>query len=60
MVDLDGIKYLDCCNNVACVGHAHPNVVKAGQAELANIQTNGRFLNPVQQRYLRSVLMFLQ
>lgn len=53
---MDGNKYLDCCNNVACCGHAHPTVVKAGQDELANIQTNGRFLNPVQQRYLAKLL----
>lgn len=56
MRDVDGNLHLDCCNNVACVGHAHPTVVKAGQAELANIQTNGRFLNPVQQRYLAKLL----
>ncbi len=56
MIDIDGNRHLDCCNNVACVGHAHPSVVKAGQEELAKIQTNGRFLNPVQQRYLDKLL----
>jgi ethanolamine-phosphate phospho-lyase len=56
MRDVDGNLYLDCCNNVACVGHAHPSVVAAGQRELANIQTNSRFLNPVQQRYLTKLL----
>lgn len=57
--DIDGNLHLDCCNNVACVGHAHPTVVAAGQKELANIQTNGRFLNPVQQRYLSKLLKTL-
>lgn len=56
MIDVDGNHHLDCCNNVACVGHAHPAVVAAGTAELGNIQTNGRFLNPVQQRYLTKLL----
>eukprot|EP01042_Synura_sphagnicola_P027053 gene27053-34943_t len=56
MRDIDGNLHLDCCNNVACVGHAHPNVVRAGQQELANIQTNGRFLNPIQQRYVTKLL----
>lgn len=56
MRDIDGNLHLDCCNNVACVGHAHPNVVRAGQQELANIQTNGRFLNPIQQRYVSKLL----
>eukprot|EP01035_Chromulina_nebulosa_P019952 gene19952-25919_t len=56
MYDIDNNKYLDCCNNVACVGHSHPVVVQAGCNELAKIQTNGRFLNPVQQRYLSKFL----
>lgn len=30
MVDVDGNEYLDCCNNVACVGHSHPKVIEAG------------------------------
>jgi len=50
--DIDGNLHLDCCNNVAAVGHSHPAVVEAGRRELGNIQTNGRFLNPIQQRYL--------
>lgn len=56
MIDIDGNRHLDCCNNVACVGHAHPTVVQAGQDELGRIQTNGRFLNPVQQRYIDKLL----
>lgn len=59
MIDIDGTEYLDCCNNVASVGHAHPRVVKAGQEELAHIQTNGRFLNPIQQRYVKKLLATL-
>jgi ethanolamine-phosphate phospho-lyase len=56
MIDIDGNRHLDCCNNVACVGHSHPRVVAAGQAELASIQTNGRFLHPTRQRYLEKLL----
>eukprot|EP01039_Chlorochromonas_danica_P006936 gene6936-7675_t len=56
MRDVDGHLHLDCCNNVACCGHAHPKVVKAGQEELGKIQTNSRFLNPIQQRYLAKLL----
>jgi hypothetical protein len=29
MEDVEGNKYLDCANNVACVGHSHPAVVEA-------------------------------
>ena len=56
MIDEHGKLYLDCCNNVACVGHSHPVVVKAGCDELGRIQTNGRFLHPTQQRYLTKLL----
>lgn len=56
MRDIDGNLHLDCCNNVASVGHAHPRVVEAGCRELGNIQTNGRFLNPIQQRYVAKLL----
>ena len=56
MKDIDGNLHLDCCNNVASVGHSHPRVVEAGRRELGNIQTNGRFLNPIQQRYAAKLL----
>lgn len=56
MRDIDGNLHLDCCNNVAACGHAHPAVVKAGQEELGRIMTNGRFLNPIQQVYVSKIL----
>lgn len=56
MLGNDGSRYLDTCNNVACVGHSHPSVVKAGQMALAKIQTNQRFLHPQQQRYIAKLL----
>jgi hypothetical protein len=57
MFDDRGNKYLDCCNNVACVGHSHPTVVRAGCEELSRIQTNTRFLHPTRQRYLEKLLV---
>ena len=56
MRDVDGNMHLDCCNNVAACGHAHPAIVAAGTAELAMIQTNGRFLHPIRQRFLTKLL----
>ena len=38
MVDVEGNQHLDCCNNVACVGHGHPTVVQAGQKELVYVK----------------------
>lgn len=41
LYDADGRKYLDCYNNVPCVGHCHPHVVEAlsAQAKMLNIHT---------------------
>ncbi|XP_051869574.1 5-phosphohydroxy-L-lysine phospho-lyase isoform X2 [Pristis pectinata] len=38
-------RYLDCINNVAHVGHCHPDVVKAGSVQMATLNTNARFLH---------------
>ena len=41
LFDIDGKPYLDCYNNVPCVGHCHPRVVDAicTQTGLLNIHT---------------------
>ena len=45
MYDENEVPYLDCINNVCHVGHCHPNVVKAGQDQMAVLNTNSRFLH---------------
>ena len=45
MYDETGRAYLDCINNVAHVGHCHPKVVKATQDQLAELNTNSRYLH---------------
>lgn len=45
LLDQYGQKYLDTVNNVAHVGHEHPMVVKAGQNQMAILNTNSRYLN---------------
>lgn len=45
LIDQFGRKYLDTVNNVAHVGHEHPEVVKAGQDQMALINTNSRYLH---------------
>ncbi len=40
-----GTPYLDMVNNVCHVGHCHPKVVSAGQAQLAKLNTNTRYLH---------------
>lgn len=45
LIDQFGRKYLDTVNNVAHVGHEHPKVVKAGQNQIALLNTNSRYLH---------------
>lgn len=45
LIDADGRRYLDTVNNVAHVGHAHPDVVRAGQRQMAVLNTNTRYLH---------------
>jgi 4-aminobutyrate aminotransferase-like enzyme/Ser/Thr protein kinase RdoA (MazF antagonist) len=45
LVDSNGRRYLDTVNNVAHVGHAHPDVVRAGQRQMAALNTNTRYLH---------------
>jgi len=45
LMDQHGRKYLDTVNNVAHVGHEHAAVVKAGQQQMALINTNSRYLH---------------
>lgn len=40
-----GIKYLDCVNNVAHVGHSHPRIIKAQTKQIKLLNTNTRYLN---------------
>jgi len=38
-------EYLDCINNVAHVGHAHPHVTAAAADQMSLIYTNSRYLH---------------
>jgi 4-aminobutyrate aminotransferase-like enzyme len=45
LYDQYGQAYLDMVNNVCHVGHCHPDVVRAGQAQMALLNTNTRYLH---------------
>lgn len=45
LYDEQGNAYLDMVNNVCHVGHCHPTVVAAGQAQMAQLNTNTRYLH---------------
>jgi 4-aminobutyrate aminotransferase-like enzyme len=40
-----GERYLDCYNNVPCVGHCHPRVVKALCDQASQLNTHTRYLH---------------
>lgn len=43
--DADGCKYLDCYNNVASVGHCHPEIVAVLTEQAATLNTHTRYLH---------------
>jgi 4-aminobutyrate aminotransferase-like enzyme/Ser/Thr protein kinase RdoA (MazF antagonist) len=45
LFDEDGRAFLDGVNNVSHVGHCHPQVVAAGQHQMAVLNTNTRYLH---------------
>jgi 4-aminobutyrate aminotransferase-like enzyme/Ser/Thr protein kinase RdoA (MazF antagonist) len=45
LYDDSGRAYLDCYNNVAHLGHCHPNVVQAIARQSALLNTNTRYLH---------------
>ncbi len=59
MMDAWGQKYLDTCNNVAHLGHEHPAVVQAGQAQMALLNTNSRYVHPEINRFVETLLKTL-
>jgi 4-aminobutyrate aminotransferase-like enzyme len=51
LYDDEGRRYLDAYNNVAHVGHCHPQVVAAGQRQLELLNTNTRYLSELILEY---------
>jgi len=51
LYDSDGKRYLDCYNNVASVGHCHPDVVAALSRQAATLNTHTRYLHETVVRY---------
>jgi len=55
LIDAGGNEWLDLVNNVAHVGHGHPSVVAAGQAQMARLNTNTRYLHDSVVEYARRI-----
>ncbi|MCB6177415.1 aminotransferase class III-fold pyridoxal phosphate-dependent enzyme [Rhodobacter sp. Har01] len=45
LYDAQGNPWLDCYNNVACVGHCHPRVVEALARQASTLATHTRYLH---------------
>ena len=53
LIDEAGNRWLDMVNNVCHVGHCHPRVVKAAQAQMERLNTNSRYLHDSLVEYSR-------
>jgi 4-aminobutyrate aminotransferase-like enzyme/Ser/Thr protein kinase RdoA (MazF antagonist) len=51
LFDHHGRQFLDAYNNVPHVGHCHPEVVAAGERQMALLNTNTRYLHDLFNRY---------
>ena len=59
LYDESGRAYLDVYNNVPLLGHSHPRVVGAVQAQLALLNTNTRYLHDNITRYAERLTRLL-
>jgi len=59
LVAEDGRRYLDLVNNVCHVGHANPRVVEAGARQMAELNTNTRYLHDTIVTYSERLLATL-
>src|SRR6266851_332795 len=59
LYDETGRAYLDVYNNVPLVGHSHPRVVQAAQAQLALLNTNTRYLHDNVNRFAERLTRLL-
>ena len=56
LFDSRGEKFLDCYNNVACIGHGHPRVAQYVGKQLSVVNTHTRYLNKVVDDYAEKLL----
>ena len=56
LIDHTGRRYLDTVNNVAHVGHEHPDVVRVAQQQNAVLNTNSRYLHDNIVEYAAALL----
>lgn len=55
MIARDGTRFLDFYNNVPSVGHSHPRVVEAVSKQIAQLNTNTRYIVSVVDDYIEAL-----
>lgn len=55
LFDESGRRYLDAYNNVPHVGHAHPRIVAALQAQASVLNTNTRYLHDLHNQFAEAL-----
>ena len=58
MFDAAGNTFLDAYNNIPHVGHSHPKVVAAGQKQMAQLNTNTRYVYEELTQYAEKLLKY--
>ena len=56
LYDDAGRRYMDCYNNVPCVGHCHPHVVEAMRNQAATLNTHSRYLSTLVMAYAERLM----
>ncbi len=56
LYDINGRRYLDTINNVAHVGHEHPEISKVAIPQIQLLNTNTRYLHPEIIEYAENLL----
>ena len=51
LIDENGLKFVDMYNNVPCIGHCHPHLVEAINAQVATLNVHNRYLHDGILRY---------
>ena len=55
LYDANGTKYLDGINNIQHVGHSHPKVIEAANAQFKKLNTNTRYLDETILNYAQAL-----
>ncbi|MGN0902998.1 MAG: aminotransferase class III-fold pyridoxal phosphate-dependent enzyme, partial [Succinivibrio sp.] len=56
LFDKNNTKYLDCYNNVACIGHGNPRVADYVSAQIKKVNHHTRYLNSYVNDYCEKLL----